>query len=240
MIIYYIMKNTTTVLVRVKGKPVDTPPTTTSLTDEEHDNLEQLETQIADNVKSAFTLAAALAEIREKKLYRENYKTFEEYCKQRWDYSRSYCERLADMNDVLVDLKEYEDHQVFPRNELQARVFVPLEKEQRITLFKTVLAESETDRTTASEFTKYRKKLFPCSFGAEAKKPKTKPKMKDVDTTVHSIPAIPSIIKIVDSANEVLEGLLDEESDNKELLGDLRKFIKLAEPLVEWQKANLK
>jgi hypothetical protein len=234
------MKNNTTALVKTERRPPHSPPDSSQLTDEEKDHLEELETQISENFKSAFTLAAALAEIREKKLYREDYKTFEEYCRRRWDYSRSYCERLADMNSVLVDLKEYEEHEVYPRNELQARVFVPLKKEQRIKLFKTVLEESDTDRTTASEFAKFRKQLFPGSFGTGTKTTPAKDGAKDIKTSAHTMPALPSIIKIVESAKDVLEGLIDEGCEDKELLGDLRKFIKLAEPLVKWQEANPK
>jgi hypothetical protein len=234
------MKDNTTALVKTERRPLHSPPDSSQLTDEEKGHLEELEDRISENFKSAFTLAAALAEIREKKLYREDYKSFEEYCKRRWDYSRSYCERLADMNSVLVDLKEYEETEVYPRNESQARVFVPLRKEQRIELLKTVLAKSETDTTTASELAKFRKSLFGQSFGDMAKKANEKTKVSDVVTTAQPVPPLPSIIKIVESAKDVLEGLIDEACEDKELLGDLRHFIKLAEPLVKWQEAYLK
>ena len=38
----------------------------------------------------------ALAEIRDAKLYRVNYKTFEAYCKERWEIGRSRAYELID------------------------------------------------------------------------------------------------------------------------------------------------
>jgi hypothetical protein len=233
------MKNKTTALVKTKTKPLQLPPNSDQLTDKEKEHLEELETQIADNFKSAFTLAAALAEIRDNKLYREDYKTFGAYCKKRWDYSRSYCERLADMNGVLVDLKKYEDNEVFPRNELQARVFVPLNKEQRIELLKTAQEKSKAGNTTAAELMQYKIELFPALKEKKAESATTRDPVIDVKATVIPMPAIPSVIKIVASASEVLEGLVDDGCDDNELAENLREFIKLAEPLVKWQKANL-
>ena len=200
----------------------------------------ELETQIDDNFKGAFTLAAALAEIREKRLYREDYKTFEEYCKTRWDYSRSYCERLADTNSVLIDLKGYEDNEMYPRNELQARVFVPLNKDQRIKLLKTAHEKSKTDNTTAAELAKYRRELFPDLCGKTAKSGIAKGPVVEVKASVQKVPAIPSIAKVVASAKDLLGVLEDSENDDNEFGENLREFIKLAEPVVEWQKANLK
>ena len=233
------MKKNTSKSVVVKGAPNhSTTPATKTLTTEQQDKFQELEEQIAENLLSSFKLAAALAQIRDEKLYRENYKTFEEYCKKRWEYSRSYCARLADMHGVLTDLKEYEDVQTYPRNELQARVFVPLRKDQRIKLLKTVLNESKTDGNTASEFAKYRKQLWPDQFGAKSKLAKTKDEVIDVKSSVVTMPAIPVISEVVDSAEEVLKCLESKNNKAEPLAIHLRKFIKQAKPVVQWEKVN--
>ena len=103
--------------------------------------LEKLEIIITDNFQSGFKLAAALAQIRDQELYLPEYKTFEEYGKKRWGYSRSYCHRLCDVNGVLTDLSELPVTVITPKNEAQARIYVNLEKDERIQL-----AEKVTDR----------------------------------------------------------------------------------------------
>ena len=231
------MKNITSKSVEVKGAPNHpTTPNPEPLTDEQHDKFQKLEEQITDNLLSSFKLAAALAQILDERLYRENFDTFEEYCKKRWDYSRSYCARLAKMHGVLTDLKKYEDNQVFPSNELQARVFVPLKKDQRIKLLETVFKDSKTDRTTAAELAKYRKQLWPEQFTA---KPKSKNAAIDVESSVVPASEVPSIIKAVDAANELLNTLVADEYDDSALGKNLREFLKQSAPVVEWEKAKL-
>ncbi len=231
------MKNITSKSVEVKATPNHPiTPAPEPLTDEQHDKFQKLEDQISDNLSSSFKLAAALAQIHDEKLYREEFDTFEEYCKKRWDYSRSYCERLAKMHGVVTDLKKYEDNQVFPSNELQARVFVPLKKDQRIKLLETVFKDSKTDRTTAAELAKYRKQLWPEQFTA---KPKSKDAAIEVAVSVESMPEVPSIIKAVDAANELLNTLVADEYDDSALGKNLREFLKLSAPVVEWEKAKL-
>lgn len=231
------MKNITSKSVEVKGTPNhSTTPNPEPLTDEQHEKLQELEDQIDENLSSSFKLAAALAQIRDEKLYRENFDTFEEYCKTRWDYSRSYCARLANMHGVVTDLKKYEGNQVFPSNELQARVFVPLKKDQRIKLLETVFKESKTDRTTAAELAKYRKQLWPEQFTA---KTKSKDAAIDVESSVVPEPEVPSIIATVAAAKDVLDTLVSEESDDCTLGNNLREFLKLSAPVVEWEKAKL-
>jgi hypothetical protein len=234
------MKNNMTALVKTKEKALPVPPNTSDLTDKEQDHLEHLEAKIEANFKSAFEMAAALAEIRAKRLYRQNYSTFEEYCKVRWDYSRSYCERLAAMHEVLVDLKGFEDNEVFPRNELQARMFVPLNKDQRIKLLKTVQEQSTADNNTAAELIKYRKQLFPEPIKKEATSGKSKEAVIDVKASISPMPSVPSVIKLVASAKSVLDGLAEKGRDEDKFAEDLREFLTQADPLVKWQKANLK
>jgi len=233
------MKINTSKSVVVKGAPNHpTTPDLKTLTPEQEDRFQELEEQIAENLLSSFKLAAALAQIRDDKLYRDLYDTFEEYCKKRWEYSRSYCARLADMHGVLTDLKEYEDNEIFPRNELQARVFVPLNKDQRIKLLKTVFAESKTEGTTASEFAKYRKQLWPDKSAPESKLAKTNADVIDVESSVVTMPLIPNISEVVDAAEEVLKCLESKNNKAEPLAIHLRKFIKQAKPVVQWEKVN--
>jgi hypothetical protein len=65
-----------------------------NLVDVERDDLAACEAAI-DNLRIAYWAAGkALQVIRDARLYRADYPTFEEYCEQRWDMSRSYANRL--------------------------------------------------------------------------------------------------------------------------------------------------
>jgi hypothetical protein len=53
-----------------------------------------LELVIERNLKAFYEVGAALMQIRDDQLYREKYETFEGYCQDKWQFSRSYAYRL--------------------------------------------------------------------------------------------------------------------------------------------------
>jgi hypothetical protein len=64
------------------------------LTEEERERLGRLEGQLADLEVQEGRAGWALREIRERRLYRETYLTFEIYCHERWNRSRQSVNRL--------------------------------------------------------------------------------------------------------------------------------------------------
>ncbi len=161
-------KNTSKlVATTAKTKPAThtTTPTDTDtrVTDSARkERFEAAEQQIDKSRNNVFELAAALAIVRADELYKPDYKTFEEYCRKRWEYGRSYCSRLCDMDSVMADLKQLPDAtDVLPRNESQARVFVDLEKAERTRLFEKILEEKGDAALTATLFKKHKKAMFP-------------------------------------------------------------------------------
>ena len=64
----------------------------------------------------------ALRTIRDERLYVDEYEAFEEYCKNRWDFGRSYAHRLIDAAD-MADLLPTGN---IPLNERQMRELLPL------------------------------------------------------------------------------------------------------------------
>ena len=231
------MNNTTKAVVKADQTKLTTTPDTTPITPEQEERFGVLETQIEDNYLSGFKLAAAFAEIRDKKLYRANYKTFKKYCQERWEYSRSYCERLADVDGVLKDLKEYEGKESYPRNEQQARVFVPLNRDQRIKLFEAVQADTKAEKVTAALFDKHKQLLFHAPTTAKSKPAKSKESAIDVESS--PVPNPSAMKKLVVVAEQILKRVgASKKSDEKELAGYLRDIIKLAKPPTSSGKAN--
>ncbi|MFE0207074.1 hypothetical protein [Streptomyces sp. NPDC058985] len=72
-------------------KPISDSPT---LIGEEQDSLAQCEAAV-ETLKGAFWAAGkALQIIRDARLYRQNYKTFDDYCWDRWDMNRQNADKL--------------------------------------------------------------------------------------------------------------------------------------------------
>ena len=82
---------------------------------------QKAERTIATGMKAFVAVGRALKEIRDRRLYRERYETFEAYCIQRWDFSRPRAYQLCAASDVLADLSTIVDFKLLPENEGQVR-----------------------------------------------------------------------------------------------------------------------
>jgi hypothetical protein len=95
------------------------------------DRLQQLETVIESASRSWEPLARALVEIRDAKLYRDPYETFEQYVEQRWEMSRARAYQLMDGVKVLDCLSTSGGHSL-PTSERQIRALIGLEPELQL------------------------------------------------------------------------------------------------------------
>lgn len=94
------------------------------LTTVEASDLEQLETRIERGIKTFVDVGMALAEIRERKLYRATHATFEDYCRERWGMARSTAYQFMDAAEVVENVRNC--GQILPLNEAQARPLTSL------------------------------------------------------------------------------------------------------------------
>ena len=82
---------------------------------------------IVERTKDAFIeLCTAMREIRDEKLYLEEYRTFEEYCEKRWDFSAGRGRQLSRAAEVIENVKSATI--VAPDNEAQVRALASIEK----------------------------------------------------------------------------------------------------------------
>jgi len=93
--------------------------------------LERLEGIIRRNLQSFYEVGRALMEIRDSGLYRDvlGFDTFEAYCRERWDFTRSYAYRLMDSASVIEVVSPIGD--IKPTNESQTRPLARLEPDQQ-------------------------------------------------------------------------------------------------------------
>lgn len=88
------------------------------------DRLSELEEIIDRGLKDFARTGAALEEVREKRLYRTNHKTFEDYCQKRWGMARSHVYRLIEASKTVANLSPTGDKPalyVEPSSESQVR-----------------------------------------------------------------------------------------------------------------------
>ena len=64
--------------------------------------------------------------IREKRLYRIGFKTFEDYCVERWSFGRRYVNQIIQASEVISNLGPMGP--VIPQTESQVRPLTSLEQ----------------------------------------------------------------------------------------------------------------
>jgi hypothetical protein len=117
----------------------------------------ELEADIEQNLKGFKKVGYALSVIRDQRLYRIDYDTFEEYCLEVWDLGRPRAYQLIDSYSVVENLSTMVDKttstafEILPTNERQARPLSPLTPEQQIEVWMLVVdtAKAEGCRITA-------------------------------------------------------------------------------------------
>jgi hypothetical protein len=103
------------------------------LTDKpDNKKLLKLEETIEEGLRTFTAVGTALLIIRDEKLYRGEYKTFEEYCDQKWDIDRSRAYQLIDSAEVVATLKMSTVVDILPTNERQTRPLALLPSDKRV------------------------------------------------------------------------------------------------------------
>jgi hypothetical protein len=102
------------------------PEASTDLTAAETDRLVELERAVDRGLQTFVEVGQALAEIRERKLYRASHDTFERYCRERWGFTRRRALQFIDA--AAVTTLVVNAGLPAPTHEAQARELVPLRK----------------------------------------------------------------------------------------------------------------
>lgn len=109
----------------------------------------RLDGAIAKGLATFVEVGRALLEIRDRKLYRENYVTFEQYCEQRHQLTKSYAWRLIESAEVVEDLKKVANWQqaqpILPANEGQCRELLCVPDDALPEVWQEVCVHAERD-----------------------------------------------------------------------------------------------
>ena len=162
------MKNNTAVKSAKKAEPLDSvtsntgvatvealaaPETVKPLTEAERKQLANYEETINQGITGFKKVAEALLAINVGRLYREEFKTFQEYCRVKWDFTARHANRLMLAGNVV---KNIESDQLVssvptavPENEAQTRPLQSLPAQQQVAACR-IVAQNPGKQTTKS------------------------------------------------------------------------------------------
>jgi len=112
------------------------------------ERLKLLEKVIEKGWKTFLEVGQALADIRDERLYRNHFPTFDSYCRQRWHYGRAYAYQLIGAAQVVERLSAIADIPL-PTNESQVRPLIGLDPEDMRQAWLNAVKHGKTGRVTA-------------------------------------------------------------------------------------------
>ena len=113
--------------------------------DESHE-LERCEVVIKQGLQTFIEVGQALMTIKEKRLYRISFKTFEDYCTHKWGMVQQSATRLIRAYETVTNLQSEPMGSLLPESERQARPLTSLEPEIQKEVWKEVVKQSEETR----------------------------------------------------------------------------------------------
>ena len=124
----------------------------------EVDRLCRCEEVIEEHLQTFVDVGLALLEIRDSKLYRQYFETFEDYCQKRWKMTVGRAKQLISSVKVISNLKSGTDTIVSPTHESQVRPLAPLSKEEQKEAWTE--ATNGDEHPTAAKVTKIARKVL--------------------------------------------------------------------------------
>lgn len=185
--------------------PKEPDESMSALTPDEKQLLEAYEQEIDAGVAGFYAVAKALYHIKTKKLYREEYRSFEAYCTKVHGFSRAHANRLLDAKTVVDNLKAHQIGDVFvPLNEGQARAFASLTLEEQV-LVSEKLAATPKGKVTAKAIEKIKAEVLP-DKAANPERAKGKPRDKhNVVQMPTSVNESSALVQLVDKVTLMVE-----------------------------------
>jgi hypothetical protein len=117
------------------------------LTSEEVTALASYEWVIRDGLSTFYKVGTALVEIRNRKLYRGEHRTFEAYLREKWGITRQRAYQLIDAAAITDDLSTTVD--ILPQNENQARALKSAPADQRAEIWQKAVDANHGSQPTA-------------------------------------------------------------------------------------------
>lgn len=122
------------------------------LAKKDFEELKRHEETISRGLDTFVEVGAALLAIRDGRLYRVEYKTFEDYCKNKWGISRIHAHRMIEASSVVNNLLPMGN--ILPETERQVRPLVSLPFEKQAEVWKKAVETAPDGKITAAHVQK--------------------------------------------------------------------------------------
>ena len=113
-----------------------------------------LEKTIEEGLRTFTAVGDALLQIRDGKLYHQQYSSFEDYCLEKWDMDHSHAYRLMKSAEVVQNLKSSPIGELLPTNEAQARPLTLLPPEQQAEAWNKAVDSAPKGKTPSAGLVK--------------------------------------------------------------------------------------
>jgi len=147
-------------------------PNTEPLTAQEQIDLRRYEIEMEENKNAFLTMAADLFEIWSRRLYRENYKSFKEYCRKRWDFSRAYGYLLVNAHKTIEKVSTIVDTPVAITSGTQALVLAKVPEHQQAEVIARAVEKAANGKLTSRHIKEAAQEI---KAGITAQEPKSAP-----------------------------------------------------------------
>ena len=138
--------------------------------------LDERELMVTGGIRAGIAASQALFEIHSYKdgiLWRSSFPTFETYCRVRWDYGKAHSYRLVECGGFVDELASQspkgDSDAWMPRSETHVRPLLALPKEERVSCWKEIVAETPPAELTGRQVSKLAKQH--AGDGGVAEKP---------------------------------------------------------------------
>jgi hypothetical protein len=149
-----------------------------TITDDEAQRLTELERVVEAGMREFVAVGRALQEIRDSRLYRAEYPTFEAYCVEQWGLGKAYAHRMITAAHV-VDVSPIGDSVA---NEAQARELARVAPEQH----EAIAAKAKADAGGALTAAGIRKAIRAWRGGGKAKDDAVVDRVRDQEAAVRT------------------------------------------------------
>lgn len=117
------------------------------ITLDESSDFIRLEKVIKHGLDTFVEVGNALAEIRDRRLYRCEYKTFDAYCREKWNIGRTYAHRIMAAAETVEMLPMGNK----PTSERQARPLTKIPAEKRVEAWQRAVERADGGQPTAAD-----------------------------------------------------------------------------------------
>ena len=130
-----------------KADAKDLSAQSSTLTDAEALELSSLEATVERSLKAFWEIGQALRQIRDRRLYRQDFSTFEDYCTNRWEMSRRWAYQLIEAATVYENVRH--GAQILPANERQVRPLTALPSQEQPRAWAQAVSTAPNGKLTA-------------------------------------------------------------------------------------------